>query len=161
MRVRGLGLGEGTGLVGIAAAKTMGWDMTLTDLPEITVNLRRNVEYNCGGEGVEVKDLDWMDPPDEDEMPGASFDVIIASDLFYDVHHPALVVAMMERYLKRDSDARVIIEYPLRPSHISEVQDFEMRMSRSFVLENAGEEIGRDDWDTDVHCKWAIYKFGL
>src|SRR5579871_2419539 len=56
--VRCLGLGEGTGLVGIAAAKVLGYQMVLTDLPEITGNLRRNVEQNCG-EGVEVRELDW------------------------------------------------------------------------------------------------------
>ena len=156
--MRCLGLGEGTGLVGIAAAKVLGYQMALTDLPEITGNLRRNVEQNCG-EGVEVRELDWMNPPGEEEIQTSSFEVIIASDLFYDAHHPRLVVAMMERYLKRDAEARIVIEYPLRPMHQTEVIDFETRITEPFELESTSEEIGRDDWDTNVHCKWAIYKF--
>jgi predicted nicotinamide N-methyase len=135
----------------------MGWDVLLTDLPLITDNLRRNVEFNCG-EGGSVKDLDWINPPGEEEISVESFEVIIASDLFYDEHHPAMVVAMFERYLKRDDEARVVMEYPLRSSHAAEVKDFEERASRNFIVENSGEEIGRDDWDAEVPCKWVIYR---
>ena len=39
-----LGLGEGTGLLGIAAVKVTNWTVTLTDLPCITGNL----ETECG-----------------------------------------------------------------------------------------------------------------
>jgi hypothetical protein len=69
-----------------------------------------------------------------------------------------MVVAMLERYLKRDDNARVVIEYPLRSSHVAEVEDFETRVIRSFIAENTGEEIGRDDWDAEVPCRWVIYK---
>lgn len=153
-----LGLGEGTGLLGIAAVKLMSWTVMLTDLPCITGNLRRNVEFNCSERAV-VKDLDWMDPPDEEEIAPGFFDVIIASDLFYDPHHPAIVVTMLERYLKKDCDARVVIGYPLRISHSAEVADFERRTAKSFAIEWSGKEIGMDDWDTEIHCKWLIYKW--
>jgi Lysine methyltransferase len=156
-RVECLGLGEGTGLLGIAAAKIMNWRVTLTDLPGITDNPRRNVQYNCS-DGAVVKSLDWASPPSNGEISLESFDVIIASDLFYDTHHPEMVVAMLERYLKRDDNARVVIEYPLRSSHVAEVEDFEMRITRSFIVENTGEEIGRDDWDAEVPCRWIICK---
>lgn len=151
-----LGLGEGTGLLGIAAAKVTSWRLMLTDLLSITDNLQRNVLYNCG-ESVDVKALDWMNPP-EDIRPN-SFQVIIASDLFYDPRHPELVVAMMERYLKRNTEARVVLEFPLRSSHKAEVSDFTRRMENSFVMEASGEETGRDDWDTDIECRWVIYRW--
>jgi predicted nicotinamide N-methyase len=153
-----LGLGEGTGLLGIAAAKVMSWRLTLTDLPSIIDNLQRNVHYNCG-ESVAVKDLDWMDPPEDIHIQQGSFEVIIASDLFYDPHHPKMVVTMLERYLKRDPEARVVLEFPLRTSHEAEVLDFTKRMEKSFVLEASGEEIGRDDWDTGIECRWMIYRW--
>ncbi len=151
-----LSLGEGTGLLGIGAAKAMSWRLTLTDLPSITENLQRNVLYNCG-ESVDVKALDWLDPPDD--IPQNSFEVIIASDLFYDPHHPKMVVEMLERYLKKELEARVVLEFPLRPSHMAEVMDFEKRMNISFVLEASGQETGRDDWDTDIECRWVIYRW--
>ena len=151
-----LGLGEGTGLLGIGAAKSMCWRLTLTDLPSITENLQRNVLYNCG-ESVDVKALDWLDPPDD--IPQNSFEVIIASDLFYDPHHPKMVVQMLERYLKKESEARVVLEFPLRQSHVAEVMDFGKRMNISFALEASGQETGRDDWDTDIECRWVIYRW--
>ena len=158
-KVKCLGLGEGTGLLGISAAMMMNWEMMLTDLPCVTDNLRRNVEYNCCGRGILVKDLDWMNPPDDEDIPPLSFGIILGSDLFYDAEHPGLVVSMFERYLKQDTESRIIIEYPLRKSHISEITDFEIRMQKSFEIEHSGEETGQDDWDTQIHCKWTIYRF--
>jgi predicted nicotinamide N-methyase len=153
-----LGLGEGTGLLGIAAVKVTRWSVTLTDLPCITGNLRRNVHSNCS-ERAEVKDRDWMDPPNDEEITPGFFDVIIGSDLFYDPHHPKMVVKMLERYLKKDREARVVMGYPLRMSHLPEVEDFERRAAKLFDIEYTGKEIGMDDWDTEIHCKWLVYKW--
>ena len=149
-----LGLGEGTGLLGISAVKVMAWNVTLTDLPLITSNLRKNVEYNCR-ERADVKDLDWMDPPDD--IKENSFDIIIGSDLIYDAHHPRLVAQMLERYLKKDNDARVVVVYPLRKSYSTEIADFEDFLAQLFTIEATGEETGTDDWDTEVLFRWTIY----
>jgi D-xylulose reductase len=155
-----LGLGEGTGLLGIAAVKTMKWNVTLTDLPFITSNLRRNVECNCS-ERAEVRELDWSNPPSEDIIaPGAS-DVVIGSDLFYDSGHPGMVVSMIERYLRRASEARAVIGYPLRTSHEREIKDFEEKMQSAFELEASGEDVGVEDWGAEVICRWNIYKWKI
>jgi predicted nicotinamide N-methyase len=153
-----LGLGEGTGLLGIAAVKVMSWVVTLTDLPSIIPNLERNVEFNCS-ERTDVLALDWMNPPPNEEIPFDSFDVVIGSDLFYDPHHPGLVVEMIERYLKKDTEARMVIGFPLRASHTAEVADFDQRMAEHFTIEHSGEDTGMDDWDTEIHCKWIIYRW--
>jgi D-xylulose reductase len=157
-KIKCLGLGEGTGLLGIAAAKVSSWMVTLTDLPSIIGNLQRNVEHNCS-ERTEVRALDWMNPPNEGEIPPASFEVVIGSDLFYDPHHPRFVVDMIERYLRKDTEARMVIGFPLRTSHIAEIVDFEKRMAKSFTIEDSGEETGMDDWDTEIRCKWTIYRW--
>ena len=66
-----LELGSGTGLVGLAAAAVWQCCVTLTDLPEIVPNLKRNVNDNLdmiderGGWGVTMA-LDWEDPPFHD-----------------------------------------------------------------------------------------------
>jgi len=39
----------------------------------------------------------------------------------------------------------VVTENPLRSSHAAEVKDFESRATRSFILENTGEEAGKDE----------------
>ena len=153
-----LGLGEGTGLLGIAAVKVMSWTVTLTDLPCIIPNLKRNVDFNCS-ERADVLALDWMDPPPNEIIGFNSFDVVIGSDLFYDSHHPGLVVEMIRRYLKKDSESRMVIAFPLRKSHTAEIVDFEEGMAASFTIEHSGEEVGMDDWDTEIHCKWVIYRW--
>ena len=153
-----LGLGEGTGLLGIAAVKVMSWLVTLTDLPSIIPNLKKNVEFNCS-ERPEVMTLDWMSPPPNEVIATESFDVVIGSDLFYDPHHPGLVVEMIKRYLKKDPEARMVIGFPLRKSHTVEIVDFERRMAETFTIEHSGEETGMDDWDTEIHCKWIIYRW--
>lgn len=153
-----LGLGEGTGLLGIAAVTTMKWNATLTDLPFITSNLRKNVERNCS-ERAEVRELDWSNPPSEDIMVPGAFDVVIGSDLFYDSEHPGMVVGMIERYLRRASEARAVIGFPLRTSHEWEIKDFEKKMQTAFELEASGEDIGVEDWGAEVICRWNIYKW--
>ena len=153
-----LGLGEGTGLLGIAAVKVMRWNVTLTDLPSITPNLRKNMEGNCS-ERADVKELDWRKPPSEEIIAQSGFDVVMGSDLFYDSEHPGMVVAMVERYLRRASEARAVIGYPLRTSHGREIEDFEEKMERAFDLEARGEDIGVEDWGAEVVCRWNIYKW--
>ena len=49
--------------------------------------------------------------------------------------------------------------YPLRMSHSAEVADFEQRTAKSFEIECSGEEIGMDDWDTEIRCRWLVYKW--
>jgi hypothetical protein len=52
---------------------------------------------------------------------------------------------------------RVVTEYPLRSSHAAEVKDFEeSRATRSFIVENTSEEVGKDDWDAEVPCSLVL-----
>ncbi|KAL6227176.1 hypothetical protein ACLB2K_001135 [Fragaria x ananassa] len=86
-RLKILELGSGTGLVGIAAAATLGACVTVTDLPHVTDNLRYNVELNAavlGGSGgsVTVAALRWG----EAEAIGREFDLVLASDVVYHDH---------------------------------------------------------------------------
>jgi len=143
---RCLGLGEGT--------------VTLTDLPGITGNLKKNVQRNCS-ERSEVRELDWRDPPSHEVIPFGSFDIVIGSDLFYEAEHSWMVIAMVERYLRRDSESRFIVAYPLRALHLKEITDFEERAGKRFDVEAFGEEIGVEDWGSEVVCRWSIYKWKL
>ncbi|XVE82623.1 hypothetical protein DITRI_Ditri16bG0020700 [Diplodiscus trichospermus] len=85
-----LELGSGTGLVGIAAAVTLGANVTVTDLPHVIPNLQFNVDANAdvvAGKGgtVNVAPLRWGEE-DDMEVIGREFDLVLASDVVYHDH---------------------------------------------------------------------------
>ncbi|CAN1190626.1 Protein-lysine methyltransferase METTL21C [Linum perenne] len=89
-KLRILEIGSGTGLVGIAAAATLGADVTVTDLPHVAPNLQFNVDLNDdvlrgGGGTVHVAPLRWGEADDVDRV-GCGFDLVVASDVVYHDH---------------------------------------------------------------------------
>lgn len=105
-------LGAGTGLVGITAAK-LGADVTLTDLPEIVTNLKRNVEAN--GLECPCQVLDWSDPKSS-VLANDRFDLILISDPVYSVEHPEALLATIEMLNAKT----VILQVPLRLKYDTE-----------------------------------------
>ncbi len=172
-----LELGAGTGLVGLAAAAVFSAaNVHLTDLPAIIPNLQNNVSHNihpthefdeCGNVTVGV--LDWSNLPTdaENRNPVQKYDLILAADPLYSPLHPMWLVNTIALFLKRDQQARVIVELPLREVYKSEVKDFRMRMSEEgFCLVADGEEVGVEDWggcsaggdQMEVKCWWGVWK---
>ncbi|KAJ7953001.1 Lysine methyltransferase [Quillaja saponaria] len=85
-----LELGSGTGMVGIAAAITLGANVTVTDLPHVVPNLQFNADANASilaenGGTVYVAPLRWGHAEDV-ELIGREFDFILASDVVYHDH---------------------------------------------------------------------------
>ncbi|KAF5463989.1 hypothetical protein F2P56_014107 [Juglans regia] len=85
-----LELGSGTGLVGIAAAATLGANVTVTDLPHVIPNLLFNAEANAdvltaNGGAIRVEPLRWGEA-DDVKLIGRDFDLILASDVVYHDH---------------------------------------------------------------------------
>lgn len=180
-----LELGSGTGLVGLAAAKILPGppSVTLTDyLPEITANLRRNVETNVRGAAaatttgrgsVRVAMLDWTEPA-ESPVDGERFDLVLASDFLYHPAHAPLVVAMLTRFSRPPAGGDggeggggggggglVLAAYPLRPSNVDFIADFARLMAADslFTEIRHGVECGFDDWGNAevVRCHWHLY----
>ena len=126
-----LELGAGTGLVGIALSK-LGYEVVLTDLPEILDNLRKNVELNSVDSECYV--LDWTDPSSFVEIkgPDVKYTTVVVADPIYSPEHPQWVVNMVDRFLSKSSDSQLLIQIPLRQLYESERQ----------LLWNLLEEIG-------------------
>ena len=180
-----LELGAGTGLVGITAAALFpSANIHLTDLPAIVPNLQANVSRNIfaeksdfdGSRNVTVGALDWSNLPQSEaevevhvengEGLRQHYDLIIAADPLYSPAHPAWLVNTINFSLRRQKNARVIIEVPLREGYATEVQDFRTRMSEAeLVLIEDGEEVGVEDWQgttegdqQEVKCWWGVWK---
>nr|GMC96991.1 protein N-lysine methyltransferase METTL21A [Ipomoea batatas] len=89
-RVRILELGSGTGVVGIAAAATLGASVTVTDLPHVLPNIQFNVDLNSGvlenhGGAVDVAALSWGEMKDMEAI-GREYDLLLGSDVVYHDH---------------------------------------------------------------------------
>jgi predicted nicotinamide N-methyase len=168
---RVLELGAGTGLVGIAAACIWRTEVSLTDLPEIVPNLQYNVDHNL--EIVQafrgkpsVMSLDWSDAAHAPTSYHQQYPVILAADPLYSPAHPRLLAETVERWLLRTSDARFIVELPLREGYDQERADLKVRLKEiGLEIEAEGTESGYDDWEgndgqlKEVTCWWAVWKF--
>lgn len=171
-----LELGAGTGLVGLAAAAVFTGHVVVTDLPEIVPNLEQNLRANS--EALAARDgsaetavLDWSDPSSltmgsGDEARAHSYALILAADPIYSPEHPRLLVQTIEHHLSRASEARVVVELPLRDAYAAERQDLRDRMfALGLAVAEEGEEVGYDDWTDDkdgddlaeVRCWWAVW----
>lgn len=157
---RALELGSGTGLVGLAAAGTWDVPVLLTDLPEIVPNLQRNVDANrvLLKSQVDVAVLDWRDKTSR-KKESEKFDLVLAADPIYSPEHPALVAGMVGVWMKRGSEARAIVEMPLRDGFEAEREGFKKCMSaEGLVVIDQGVETGFDDWGNgEVKCWWSVW----
>ncbi|KAF8453469.1 putative methyltransferase-domain-containing protein [Terfezia claveryi] len=162
---RALELGSGTGLVGIAAAVVLGANVTLTDLPEIVPNLSHNVSLNSSNPhlppsvgSMSVQVLDWTNQPiAEDE--GDKYPLVLAADPLYSPAHPGLLVGVLEEWVRRSREARVVVEFPLRERYEDVREDFWRRMrERGFVGVEEGEE-EEEERKGKVRCWWGVYRW--
>ncbi|KAL9043973.1 MAG: hypothetical protein Q9214_002859 [Letrouitia sp. 1 TL-2023] len=163
-------LGAGTGLVGLTCASLYPVHVCMTDLPAILPNLQANVDANWRGlKGtISAEVLDWSIIPAENDF-AERFSLIIAADPLYSPDHPAWLVATIRHTLKKDRNARVIVELPLRDVYKPEIQKFKdgMHALGLLVLEE-DEEGGFDDWEemdeegerVEVRCWWAVWGWG-
>lgn len=175
-RCRALELGSGTGLVGMAAAAIWAAQVIVTDLPEITKNLARNVAANSdmleqrrgrAFPGV----LDWESPSSLCLVNGtkitSKFPVILAADSIYHESHPQLLAQTIKHWLSPEQESRVLVALPVRPGYQKELDSFRLEMKITGLnIEHQEEQVGYDDWGTggenddgQVTCWISIWKW--
>lgn len=89
-----LELGCGLGLPSLVAARA-GFTVTATDYEETALEgVRYNAERNRIG-GLRTLVLDWRTIPDD----LGTFDLVVAADVLYETHHPAVLAATIARTL--------------------------------------------------------------
>ena len=113
-----LELGSGTGLVGIAAAVTLGANVTVTDLPHVIPNLQFNVDANADvvaqkGGTVNVAPLRWGED-DDVEVIGREFDLVLASDVVYHDHLFEPLIQTLRFLLNGGHEKKVFLMAHLR-----------------------------------------------
>ncbi|GIZ42277.1 hypothetical protein CKM354_000555200 [Cercospora kikuchii] len=171
-----LELGAGTGLVGMAAAAILKKHVIMTDLPEIVPNLQHNAQLSAGaialhGGKVDCAVLDWMQPgafflDGMHEGQAHTFPLIFAADPIYGPEHPRLLAQAISYHLIENSDARAVVEMPLRDAYVAEREAFRQAMRDvDLVLHEDGQETGFDDWSSavdeepiEITCWWSVWK---
>lgn len=154
-----LELGAGTGLVGMVAC-VLGFPSMLTDLNEIVPNLKANVELNNIA-SAEVDELDWSDPSGFIERRGhLKFDTIILSDPLYSSRHPPWIVNMINKFLSSGSEARILLQLPIRRKFEDERQNLWNLLSENgYTVKEEEQETGFDDFgETTFHFKKLMRK---
>lgn len=154
-----LELGAGTGLSGIVAGR-LGYDVTMTDLPEITDNLRINVNKNALiGDKITVDVLDWMDPGKFLVKNKERFNCIVISDPVYQIDQPPMVANMINLFLRRDREARVCLQLPLREK-FEDVRDLLLKSIKNLglAIDRQEEQEGMDDFGTQTYV-WTLWKW--
>lgn len=143
-------LGTGTGLVGLVCAKLGARSITLTDYhPSVLATVARNVQENALSiSQVTVAKLDWREV--DSALLSDPYDVLIGSDLLYELEHARLLPRVVERFLVRGADrtsgAGVFhFMVPLRRTHWEEVEVFEEEMQRGGFVSMCTEESEREE----------------
>ncbi|KAH8179368.1 lysine methyltransferase domain-containing protein [Sarocladium implicatum] len=171
-----LELGSGTGLLGLAAAALWRAPVALSDLPNITPNLRVNADSNkelIEGRGAKlsVGDLTWGGTEEEidQELFGHQnqFKIVLVADPLYDDCHPALLASAISQHLDLNPESRAVVMVPQRDTTtIRLLNDFKQAMLKLdtplVCIEEDYELDGQDDWVEDdeagqVKCWLGIF----
>lgn len=143
-----LELGSGTGLVGMISS-VLGYNTTLTDLPEIVPNLRDNLELNgISGIDATVDELDWLNPSYfVQKHPSQKYNTIILSDPLYSPKHPQWIVNMINLFLSKETTSRVLLQVPIRRNFENErVSLWTLMTENGYEVVEEDIELGHDDF---------------
>ena len=151
-----LELGSGTGLCGIVCAR-LGYRVTVTDLPEIVGNLQKNVDLNCmdDEDDIRAQVLDWSDYTAD----GIMYNTIIVSDPIYSPSHPQMVVGVIDKLLTKRSEAKLVVQLPLREKYEVERANFyNLLQAIGLNRREYEEESGFDDFGESMFA-WSTWSY--
>jgi hypothetical protein len=157
---KALELGSGTGLLGMGWAAVTAISTVFTDLPEIVPNLTKNVDNNRFDISTEMQCgvLDWT-KNDEASIGTERYRYVLAADPIYSKEHPAWLVGVVVKRLKKSEDARFILEIPIREGYSWERNEVRRLLEEGgLVVVGEGRGIGRDDWGGgEVEGWWSVW----
>ncbi|XP_068658027.1 uncharacterized protein [Aristolochia californica] len=149
-----LELGAGTGLPGLVAAALGAPRVTLTDRTHLLPGLRRNVEANAHifSSDVRVAALEWGREDQVAAVDGQPFDLVLMSDLLYNVSS----VKDLCRTLKAVTDRRseILLSYELREGT---TECFRVLREEGFGWEKVGKEELDPVWQSDDIGIFKVY----
>ncbi|KAK0384071.1 hypothetical protein NLU13_8160 [Sarocladium strictum] len=174
-----LELGSGTGLLGLAAAALWRAPVSLSDLPNITENLRVNAEKNrelieARGGKLSVGELTWgggeADTDQELFRRHNQFQIVLVADPMYDDNHPDLLASAIFEHLALGPEPRAVVMVPQRDATtirlLSAFKQAMLDLSTPLVcIEEDYDLDGQDDWGENneggqVKCWLGVFSRG-
>jgi len=120
-----LELGCGTGIGGILCCKKGAKKVVMSDYhPKVIENANFNVQANKCHQAEVIK-LDWFDFGTPNQPIHTPFQVIIASDVVYELKHAQLISLGVSMLLSQDENAIFYCVLPRRPYYIKDLLEFE------------------------------------
>lgn len=139
-----LELGTGTGMVGLICDHLGAEEIYVTDYhPRVLANVAYNIKLNQSRAQISKLDFISVSKNEAPEWTNKKFDIVIASDLLYEMEHAEHLPVAVEKLMKNDFYFMI----PLRDTHWEEVNHFESKMKscglicrKTFDLEREEEE---------------------
>jgi predicted RNA methylase len=127
-----LELGTGTGMVGLVCDHLGAAEIHVTDYhPRVLENVAHNIKLNNSHAQVAPLDFIKVSRGEAPEWEGRQFDIVIASDLLYEMEHADHLPVAVSKLMRKEFYFMI----PLRSTHWEEVNHFEQKMgSLGFIL---------------------------
>lgn len=149
-----LELGTGTGMVGLICDHLGAAEIHVTDYhPRVLENVAYNIQLNKSR--AQVSKLDFIEVSKDQalEWLDKKFDVVIASDLLYEMEHAEHLPIAVEKLMKNDFYFMI----PLRDTHWEEVEHFEKRMNELGLKCRKTEDYEREEEEGLVQFRYYEY----
>ncbi|CAO3608327.1 unnamed protein product [Mucor fragilis] len=154
---RVLELGTGTGMVGLICDYLGASEIHVTDYhPRVLENVAYNVELNKSRAQVSKLDFIKVAKDEAIEWHNQKFDIVIASDLLYEMEHAEYLPIAVEKLMKNDFYFMI----PLRETHWEEVHHFEAKMKSLGLSVRRVQDSEREEEEGLVQFRYYEYTRG-
>lgn len=149
-----LELGTGTGMVGLICDHLGAEEIHVTDYhPRVLENVAYNVQLNQSKAIVSKLDFIQVAKDEAPEWKDKKFDIVIASDLLYEMEHAEHLPIAVEKLMKNDFYFMI----PLRYTHMEEVKHFEQKMMSLGLICRRTEDSEREEEEGLVQFRYYEY----
>lgn len=149
-----LELGTGTGMVGLICDHLGAPEIHVTDYhPRVLENVAYNVNLNNSRAIVSKLDFIHVAKDEAPEWKDKKFDIVIASDLLYEMEHAEHLPIAVEKLMKNDFYFMI----PLRDTHWEEVEHFEAKMKSLGLVIRKCEDSEREEEEGLVQFRYYEY----
>jgi predicted nicotinamide N-methyase len=149
-----LELGTGTGMVGLICDHLGAAEIHVTDYhPRVLENVAHNIKLNKSRAQVSKLDFIKVANNESADWKDLKFDIVIASDLLYEMEHAEYLPIAVEKLMKNDFYFMI----PLRDTHWQEVNHFEAKMKSLGLFIRKTEDSEREEEEGLVQFRY--YEF--